>query len=117
MEASEYSPHEKPPAHIRDEFKRLQKMKPPELDKDQSILDLNTINFDDASLNTVGKIYKENIMNACLAFEREEADIIVKKDLLQNTSNCPIYEHPLHLGKLFAHLVRTFVKKSYLIII
>jgi hypothetical protein len=109
--SSRYNAHEKSPLHFRDEFKRLQKMKPPELDQDHSILDFDTFNLDTSGLEIVGKISKENILNACLAFDTGKIEDTVKHELFQINSNCLIYEHPLHPGKPFVYLAISYCRE------
>jgi len=99
METSRYDAHEKPPEHIRKEFKRLQKLKPSELDQDQTILDFHKSTLANSALDIVGTISKEDVLRACLNFEQGENQDGISKEPRDDMRNCIVYEHRLHPGK------------------
>jgi alkylated DNA repair protein alkB family protein 1 len=85
-------PHERPPDGIRNVYKKYQKMKPKELEKDEDIVDLAN---DDAALPEKVRIVREldikTLSSAFRAFAGTETDDKLFDQL--PTAPIAVYEH------------------------
>ena len=84
-------PHQRPPDAIRNVYKRYQKMKLQNLDRDREIIDLSRDLSADP--NTKVRIVKELDVDGLTTTFRWFAGRDVALNGLKSTSSIPVYEH------------------------
>ena len=86
-------PHERPPESIRNVYKKYQKMKLPELNKDQDIVDLSS-NMS-ASSNSKMRVVREYVVEDLTAIFQAFAGEEGAADLgdMNIPASIPVYEH------------------------
>ena len=97
------NPYERPPEHIREIFKRYQKVKPSYMDQDDILIDFDNINHHGSSIRQVGLLSKEIILRACNAIENGDDNSETAESLLLNIRERPIFEHSNLPGKYWSH--------------
>jgi alkylated DNA repair protein alkB homolog 1 len=97
------NPHEKPPAHIRDIFKRYQKIKAADLTQDADLVDFERLGRHASSVHEIGLLDRETLLKACKAIEDESEETEISRSLLPEALERPIYEYTNLPGKFITH--------------
>ena len=90
-------PHERPPINVRNVYKKYQRMKLKELDRDQDIIDLSsdTSASSNRKVHVVKEYAAEDLTATFLAFAGKDENI----EDLDLPASMPVYEHEDMPGK------------------